>query len=591
MATDAAFNPCLLVPCYNHGAQIGATLAALAAANLPIILVDDGSAPATAQVLDRLVADDAGIELLRLPENRGKGVAVAAGIDRAARRGFSHAVQIDADGQHDSGDIPALLALARANPEALVSGWPQYGDDMPKARRYGRWITHVWVWIETLSLSIRDSMCGFRVYPVVATQALFASRAIGRRMDFDTDAMVRLYWRGVPVLFQPTRVRYPADGHSNFQLWRDNLRISWMHTRLVAEMPLHLPQLLRRHQGHWSQRAERGAWWGLRASLWCYRRLGRRALGWLLYPIIGYFFIASRSAREASRNYLGRLHRLGVLPLPPSAGAVFRHLYAFGDALADRLASWAGDMRRDELTFHDFEAFQRQAESGRGAVILTAHVGNMEVTRALLEQSPLAHLRLNVLVFTRQAERINRLMREVNPRAALELIQIDQLGPAAAADLLERVERGEWVVIAADRTSPSAPGRVTTAAFLGAPAPFPQGPFILASLLRCPVMTLFCVRQRDGYHVYLERFADRLELPRRQRGEALAQWVQKFAGSLERVVRRAPLQWFNFYDFWRMPARQSPAAGAGERAGARTATAPLASGGNSAGPPAAAEQD
>src|SRR5690606_29527912 len=121
-------------PCYNHGAHIGATVAALEPMGLPLLLVDDGSDAATAQVLDRLAADRAGIELLRLPQNRGKGAAVAAGIERAAALGYSHALQIDADGQHDSADVPALLALARANPEALVSGWPQYGDDIPKSR-------------------------------------------------------------------------------------------------------------------------------------------------------------------------------------------------------------------------------------------------------------------------------------------------------------------------------------------------------------------------------------------------------------------------------------------------------------------------
>jgi predicted LPLAT superfamily acyltransferase len=578
MSADALFNPCLLVPCYNHGAQIRATLEALQPFALPLILVDDGSDTATAVVLDQLAAADPAIDLLRLPENRGKGAAVAAGIERAAARGFTHALQIDADGQHDSGDIPALLALARANPEALVSGWPQYGDDMPRSRRYGRWITHVWVWIETLSFAIKDSMCGFRVYPVPATRALFASRAIGRRMDFDTDAMVRLYWRGVPVLFHPTRVRYPADGHSNFQLWRDNLRISWMHTRLVAEMPLQLPRLLGRQQGHWSERAERGAWWGMKASLWCYRKLGDRALRWLLYPIMGYFFLAGRSAREASRDYQLRLYRRGVLPLPPDAGSVFRHLYGFGEALVDRLASWAGGLRRDQLTFHGYESCLDYVKRDQGVVLFTAHVGNMEVTRALIEQSPIAHVHLNVLVHTRQAERINQLMREVNPRATLELIQIDELGPAAAADLQERLARGEWVVIAADRTSPTAPGRITAAEIFGDPAPFPQGPFILAALLGAPVLTLFCLRESDGYHVYLERFAERIQLPRKQRQQALAGWVQKYADALEQAARRAPLQWFNFYDFWQMPlepqGRQIHAASAGAAPCSDSAPAP-----------------
>ncbi|OSM49757.1 acyltransferase, partial [Aeromonas salmonicida subsp. salmonicida] len=150
--------------------------------------------------------------------------------------GFSHALQVDADGQHDLADIPALLAEAHRDPEALISGRPVYDDSVPKGRLYGRYITHVWVWIETLSFTIKDSMCGFRVYPLAASCALLEQVALGRRMDFDTEVMVRLHWAGVAVRFVPTRVIYPADGSSHFQLWRDNRDISWMHTRLVCRL-------------------------------------------------------------------------------------------------------------------------------------------------------------------------------------------------------------------------------------------------------------------------------------------------------------------------------------------------------------------
>ena len=162
-----------------------------------------------------------------------------------------------------------------------------------------------------------------------------------------------------------------------------------------------------------------------------------------------------------------------------------------------------------------------------------------------------------MLVFTRNAERFNQLLSEVNPNAALALIQVDELGPGSAFALQQKIEAGEWLVLAADRTSPTAPERVVDAEFLGAPAPFPQGPFILAALLRCPVLLLFCLREQDGYHVHIEPFAERIELPRKQRAAALADCAQRFAAALERMVRRAPLQWFNFYDFWRQPVSES----------------------------------
>jgi predicted LPLAT superfamily acyltransferase len=556
-----AHHPCLLVPCYNHGAQIGATVAALAPLGLPCLIVDDGSEPATAAVLEQLAAAHSFVTLLRLSANRGKGAAVLHGIKAAAGLGFSHALQIDADGQHDIDDVPRLLALSRAEPAALVSGWPRYGADIPASRRYGRTITHFWVWVETLSFEIKDSMCGFRVYPVAATHALAQRRRIGRRMDFDTDVMVRLYWAGTPVRFLATAVRYPPDGVSHFALWRDNLRISWLHTRLVGGMLLRVPRLLRRRQRHWSEQEERGVYWGMRASLQCYRLFGRRALQALLYLIIGYFFLANRGARAASRQFLERVHAAGgELERAPDRRLVFCHLYSFGLSLVDRLGSWAGDIRRADVLFPARHLLHEQSRSGRGAVILTAHLGNPEMCRALIDQA--TDLKLNVLVFSRHAHQINRLMREVNPRADVELIQIDAIGPHTALLLEQKIEAGEFVVIAADRTSPNAPQRSSRAAFLGGEAAFPQGPYILASLLRCPVFLLFCLRRGDRYHIELEPFADRIELPRRQRQVLLEQCSQRFAARLEHHARRAPLQWFNFFDFWRQPPAASDAAGA-----------------------------
>ncbi len=226
--------------------QLQATIARLQAYGLPIILVDDGSDQETAARLDALAAADQRIRLLRLPFNQGKGVAVWAGLEAAAQAGCSHALQIDADGQHDPTDIARLLDMASANPTALISGRPQFGADMPAARRYGRYVTHFWVWVETLSLELADSMCGFRVYPVAATLRQMRRCTPRRRMDFDTDIMVRLYWAGIPVKFVDTQVIYPPNGVSHFAPLRDNLQISWMHTCLVLGMLWRSPWLLLR---------------------------------------------------------------------------------------------------------------------------------------------------------------------------------------------------------------------------------------------------------------------------------------------------------------------------------------------------------
>jgi glycosyltransferase involved in cell wall biosynthesis len=245
-----AFRPCVVVPVYDHEGAIAATLAQLRPHRLRCYLVDDGSHAPCARELDRLAAEQRDwLRLLRLPENQGKGAAVMAGFERAEADGYTHALQFDADGQHNAADVPRLLALAAAHPGTLVTGVPQYDASVPKARLYGRYVTHVWVWINTLSLRIQDSMLGFRVYPLAATLQVWRTQHVGRRMDFDTEIMVRLYWAGVDVLSLPTRVTYPSDGVSHFDVLRDNLRISRMHARLFCGMLWRLPRLVWRKLG------------------------------------------------------------------------------------------------------------------------------------------------------------------------------------------------------------------------------------------------------------------------------------------------------------------------------------------------------
>lgn len=236
---------CAVIPVYNHGGTVGAVAAKLRAQGLPVLLVDDGSETATAAQLDALAGQE-GIQLLRLPHNQGKGAAVIAGMRRAAEQGYTHGLQIDADGQHDALDASRFVAAAEAAPTALICGCPVYDESVPRARLYGRYATHIWVWINTLSFAVRDSMCGFRIYPLATTLPQLAHASMGRRMDFDTEIAVRLVWAGVPVVNQPTRVHYPVGGISHFRVWRDNVLISAMHTRLFFGMLLRSPILLAR---------------------------------------------------------------------------------------------------------------------------------------------------------------------------------------------------------------------------------------------------------------------------------------------------------------------------------------------------------
>ncbi|KZS23775.1 hypothetical protein BMY_1645 [Wohlfahrtiimonas chitiniclastica] len=234
-----------MIPCYNHAAELLPLMPDLVAFDLPIIVVNDGSdADNTARL--QAIADEYAIHLHHHTHNQGKGQAMITGLEMADQLGFTHAIQIDSDGQHQLADVPKFLARSEAEPDAVISGQPVYDASIPKGRLYARYITHFWVWVETLSFDIKDSMCGFRVYPVGMTLYVIENSKMGVHMDFDIEILVRLHWQHVPIIFIQTQVIYPEHGVSHFRMLKDNVLISWMHTRLVFGMLKRLPCLLRR---------------------------------------------------------------------------------------------------------------------------------------------------------------------------------------------------------------------------------------------------------------------------------------------------------------------------------------------------------
>lgn len=237
------FAACVVIPVFNHEHAIGVVVDSIRQQGLPILLVDDGSSEACARELQRL-ATLADVRLLEHPQNRGKGAAVRTGLQAARDLGYTHAVQIDADGQHVLADVRRFIEEARAFPEHVICGAPLFDASMPKLRYYGRYLTHGMVWLETLSFDIIDTMCGFRVYPLAPTLALLDRCRIGERMDFDTEVLVRLYWREVPMRWIATRVSYPLDGLSHFRMFFDNVLMTTLHVRLMLGMLGRLPILL-----------------------------------------------------------------------------------------------------------------------------------------------------------------------------------------------------------------------------------------------------------------------------------------------------------------------------------------------------------
>ncbi|PID63651.1 MAG: glycosyl transferase [Gammaproteobacteria bacterium] len=240
------FSPCIIVPFYNHGQFAERLLSGLLPYGLPIVIVDDGSDATHKQALQTAVAGHDGVILLNLEHNGGKGKACVTGLQHAAQAGFSHAIQIDADCQHDFSAVPDFVRCAQKHPEALICGRPVFDKTVPKVRLYSRYLTHYLVWVETLSLAIRDSMCGFRCYPLAATVAMLETSWVGQHMDFDTDIAVRLYWYGLTVENLPVRVVYHHDASSHFRMVVDNGYMIRAHVLLLCGMIWRMPRLIRR---------------------------------------------------------------------------------------------------------------------------------------------------------------------------------------------------------------------------------------------------------------------------------------------------------------------------------------------------------
>lgn len=588
---SADFRPVVIIPCRNHGLTVEKVLEGLEPLGLPVIVVDDGSDAVTREALDELAPRCPEMTLLRHEVNRGKGAALTTGLHYAEKEGYTHALQVDADGQHDLADAPTLLESAKRDPNALWSARPLYDESVPKKRLIGRYVTHVWVWIETLSFEIVDSMCGYRIYPIAPTLAILKTKHVGQFMDFDTEIMVRLYWKGLRVRFVPSRVIYPEDGYSNFRMWEDNVRISKMHTRLCIESPLWWParvkRLFRREAiqemqtasptetpqttmtanerdkaTHWMNVKERRGFSGMKLLWKLYRWGGRPLFAVIGWPVTGVFYLTGTAAKKASKKFLTRVNeertRRG---LPTETLSGLTHFRAFTMSMLDRLAAWVGDLTLwKDVDFADDESRKLLCEppaDGRGKLVLVSHLGVAEATRALAQHD--RAVPVWALVYDEHAPRFKAMLEDVAPDASRHIIAVNHLGVDTAARLEEAIARGEWVAIAADRTpndQSSRGSRTATASFLGHDAPFPVGPFVLANLLKCDVVTLFAVRVGDKLLISCRPFASEIQLPRKTRDEALAQYASQWAKTLEDQAVAHPYQWFNFYDFWHEDEKQ-----------------------------------
>lgn len=298
---------------------------------------------------------------------------------------------------------------------------------------------------------------------------------------------------------------------------------------------------------HWAGIGESTFAFGLWLLYQVYRILGRLPFRLCLYPVVLYYWATRRVARQSSLEYLQRLQAAcGVFDSAPGLRHSLRHFLAFADVILDKLLVSAGHYRV-AVTCQGQQHVLECVRRGQGAILVTAHIGCIELCQALAEQQP--DIRLTILVHTRHAERFNRLLRRYAPDGRVQLMQVTEFDVATAMMLSSRIARGECIAIAGDRI-PVRGGKITHASFLGHAAPFPAGPYIMAAVLRCPLYFMGCVHHGAGYAVRFMQLTDNVTLPRGQRDAALAHYAGLFAAQLEACLAGAPYDWFNFFPFW-----------------------------------------
>ncbi len=302
----------------------------------------------------------------------------------------------------------------------------------------------------------------------------------------------------------------------------------------------------------WSRMGERGSHWGLWLTVGCYRLFGRPLSLVLVHAIVLYYFLTIPVARAASRDYLRRIAAqpdgARALGRPPDRLASFLHFRAFALSIFDRIVLWLGRDGSFDFEVEGTDAIHQGLRPDRGAIVLGCHLGSFDALRALAERDGLT---VNVLMFTRNAPRINAVFRQLSSRAKMRVIEA---GPGTFGTVLRIrrcIERGEIVAMLGDRMEAGDVGRACRVPFLGAPVSFPEAPYLLAGLLRCPIF--FMVALRIGpqhYRIRAELLSEETRLARDGRPDAVRELVAAYAARLEHHCLRAPYQWFNFYDFW-----------------------------------------
>ena len=564
-----------LVPFYNHPQNIKALIAALKTYDLPVIVVDDGSDEASKLILAELERTE-GILLLMREQNGGKGIAMKDGFKFALNRGFSHVLQIDADFQHDAALIGEFLRQSETHPQSIVCANPIYGEDAPKSRVYGRKITNFWVAINTLSLGVKDAMCGFRVYPLEQLKKA-AAKSKTNRMEFDIEILVNAVRQGIDVRWIDTCVRYEKGGVSHFKMLRDNALISLMHAKCFFSLPKFMlgkiwrtcglnlsksanfkdgandSQNLKKPQENaeqnlWWKKQERGGAFFLRLSLFLAQILPEFALKLIVKIVVWFYYIFSKNERENIAEFRRNLSDFaGSQTLKGTS--VFSNFEAFGVAICDKFRVWKGKIKDSELEIIDLERIKSELIGAKkGQILLTAHLGNVEICKAL--GARVDGFRMVILAYDKNSREFNEVLKRISQNdGSVRMMLVNELDVAAMLELKNIVESGEHIGIMGDRT-PIGGDKAARVKFLGKEASFNYGPYLIAGILGVKISSLWCQKIEGKFRIDLVPLASTVKLGR-DKAAAVREYLQIYVRELENRCKQTPVQWFNFFDFWR----------------------------------------
>lgn len=541
---------CIVVPCFeNHAAKLENTLNQIKQHIPNLIVVDDGSSTKNAEKIKAITKKNGGVLVIN-KQNGGKGSAIKLGLRKAYQLNFTHAIQIDSDGQHDISAIDKIINVSKKYPDHLISGRPVYDESIPLGRKLGRYLTHVWVWIETLSLEIVDSMCGFRAYPLKNTLDILKSPNIGNRMDFDPEVMVKYYWGYRKVKFFPIKVVYPDDGLSYFNVLNDNWLITKMHTKLFFGMLIRSPNLLfgKLTNKNWRNQSEKGVVSFIKIGLWLHQNLGKNFSKIVISITSFYYYLFAFASRKSSKKYQNIYQEYCKKNnYTYKSFNSYDHIKSFANMFLDRLSVWKDLINLEDINSDDIRNFKNLQKNIKGAFFIGSHYGNLEILRALGRSN--YKVNFKALIYTKNSHKLLSILKEFAPDAEDNIIPIQNFSPEVACKLIDYAEKGEWIFCNGDRITENS-NKAINSTLLGKKIRLPMGPFFLAYLLDVPVYSLHCYHDGKDYRIQFKEISKDLTKKTYPREDYIQKLAQGYTHCLQDLILNEPKQWFNFYDYW-----------------------------------------